>query len=234
MGLENFGPADLKSLVGTDQNSMMGGGMGIWLVLLVMLLGGRGNLLGGLGGVAGTDAVLNNGFGNRNNNLEDKFLDFETFEKINDVATQNVQNFMGLGQQVTTSQFAVQQEINGVRSALAQCCCENQLAIRDSETRTAALIDGIEDDIADLKSDMDQTLCDIKNQAALNTRDIIDEVEDSKDEVIGFLTQTKIDELTAENAILRNGISQADQTAAIVAAINASTAAALATVTPAA
>lgn len=176
------------------------GGDGWWIILLFILLGNGGWGMGGFGGWGGGQLGydfpwLLNGQNGINNNVNDGFRDAQLHDSVTSVrdgisnlATQlcgccgDVQmslsnGFAGTTAAITGAQNALAQQLytnqladlersfaaqtastagmNNIQSQLAQCCCDNRLA---TESLRATVL---------------QENCEDRNQALLNTRDII-------------------------------------------------------------
>ena len=102
--------------------------------------------------------------------------------------------------------YSVQGGFNTLSSQLAQCCCDNRAAV------------------ADLKYDLSTQFCGLGNAIQMQTRDIIDNQNANYRGIMDFLVTEKLSAKDAQIAQLQNQVSQANQTAAFRAAIDASTA----------
>ena len=136
----------------TDENGMVmpvspmyGGGMNngcgfggdwAWIILLLLLgWGNNGNGFGGgfngnsdfpwlMTGQQNINANTNNGF--RDAMLNDGISGIRS--DINGIATQLCNGFAGVEQGANARQMADMQQMFGLQSQLADCCCENRLA----------------------------------------------------------------------------------------------------------
>ena len=186
--------------LGQDNGNNGGGwgnfGEGIWAVVIIALLFGKGGFGGGLfgGGGGGTDGVsagfawqgIDNGIRGIQQGLCDGFYAVNT----------------GL----LTGFNGVERGLAGLGSQLASCCCETQRAI-----------DGVNYNMA-------TQFCALGNTVQSSTRDIIDNQNAGTRAILDFLTQDKIATLTAENQSLKFAASQAAQNAFITANQEAQTA----------
>jgi len=217
-------PADIAACTGGNGNGGFGDfGGGWWIILLFILLGGWGNGFGGNGGNGGLYPWMN-----QSNQISDGFRDQMLNTSINSIQNGvtsgfgDVQNalcagFAGVNAAITGAQmadlersFAMQvantQGLNQIQSALSQCCCDNRLAVAQTQALVqsencadrAVLSDGIRDIIA--------------NQSA-NTQRILDQIcadkIDAKNE--------KIADLERQLTMASLAASQNAQTAAILA-----------------
>lgn len=190
-------------LAGQDSGGGNGGGWGsfgegIWAVVIIALLFGRGGFGGGGlfggGGSGGGDGVsagfawqgIDNGIRGIQQGLCDGFYA---------VNTGLLNGFHG-----------VDNAICNLGYQLKDCCCQTQRAI-----------DGVNYNMA-------TGFCNLGNSINGAARDIIDNQNANYRGIMDFMVQTKIDALQSENDALRLRASQADQNAVIRAAIDASTA----------
>lgn len=186
-------------------------GEGLWAVIILAILFGRGGF-GGFGGFGGggndcgcgcaTQADLAAGFNNSAvlGNLNDL--------KLGQAGIQQTlcQGFGGINTAIGTLGFNTQAAINGISREIGDCCCQTQRAI-----------DGVNYNIA-------TQFCALGNTVQTSTRDIIDSQNAGTRAILDFLTQDKIATLTAENQSLKFAASQANQNAFITANQEAQTA----------
>lgn len=201
-------------------NSGFGGnfGEGLWAVIILAILFGRGGFggLGGFGGGGGggsdcccgvaTQADLAAGFNNSAvlNNLNDLKLGQAGIQQtlcqgFNGINTTVLQGFNGVDNAVCTLGYNFQSGINGISREIADCCCTTQRL-------------------------MERGFCDVGQAINMQTRDIIDNQNANYRGIMDFMVQSKMDALRSENEALRLRASQADQNAVLRAAIDASTA----------
>lgn len=189
-------------------------GEGLWAVIILAILFGRGGFGGGFGGFGGggggsecccgvaTQADLAAGFNNSAvlGNLNDL--------KLGQAGIQQTlcQGFGGINTAIGTLGFNTQAAINGISREIGDCCCQTQRAI-----------DGVNYNIA-------TQFCALGNTVQTSTRDIIDSQNAGTRAILDFLTQDKIATLTAENQSLKFQASQAQQNAFITANQEAQTA----------
>ena len=204
---ENFAMGYAMGQDGNNNNCNDGlfGGSGGWLgiLLLIALLGGGigwGGGFGGFGGGAGlqgmaTRADINEGFA-----LQNITSGIQAIQQGICDATYALNNTINTGFNAT--QMGMMQGFNGVERGfcdlshqLSDCCCENRAAI------------------AQVRYDMATEACETRRTIQDSTRSIMD-----------FLTQDKINTLTAENQALKFAASQAQQNAFITANQDAQTA----------
>ena len=200
---------------GSNCGSMWGGD-GIWAILLLALLGnggfgyGRGGF--GVGAGAGTySEALGYELGKvaTTNDVASGFNNSAVLSALNDIKLTQSNNlnfinqgFSGLNNVITTGFSGVdnaictlgyqnQQGFNTLAHQISDCCCATQRAI-----------DGI------------------NYNNAKNTCDIIQAINTSNQRVIDYMQNEKIDTLNRKLAVAEGQISQANQTATLLNAIN--------------
>ena len=89
----------------------------------------------------------------------------------------------------------------------AECCCTNRY---ESAQR-----------FSELNYNLASIACQNRQATADAARDIIDNQNANARSIMDFMVQSKIDQLTSENASLRGQISQAEQNAYLVNALGA-------------
>lgn len=189
-------PADIAAVTGGNRNNdgMFGGENGWWIILLFLILGGRGFGFGGYGNGGGSGAVC------------------ATPADVN--AAVDRQTFIGkldgITNGITDATYALNNAITGgfaaaelSRSNMAmdnyKCCCETQRLI-------------------------ERGFCDTNNTIHTTARDVIENANANSRAILDFLVKDKIDTLTAENQALRFQASQSAQNAFITANQDAQTA----------
>lgn len=147
-------------------------------------------------------------------------------------AVQSVGNLTGLtGQQVINS---IQNGNASLSQQLCQCCCENRLAIcqqtnelqRQADNHFSALQYQLGQNHADDRLDVCQQTNELKSQSVLNTQLIKDQIANQSTMIVEKFCdlekrelQDKITSLTADNALLRSKIDNAEQTANILSQV---------------
>lgn len=182
-------------------------GDGAWWIIILFLFcfnGGWGNngfnggadfgyqldmqtLQNGQTAMAGNVA---NGFYNLNTSLLTGFGNTNTAmqQGFNNIVNGNLQNT-----------YALSSQLNNMSAAQAQCCCENKML---TESKFAELNYNLATQASSgRQATTDAARSIIENDNA-NTRSILD-----------FLTQSKIDSLATENAVLKGQVSQYNQNA---------------------
>lgn len=198
-------------MAGQDSGSGCGGGgfggfgEGIWAVIILAILFGRGGF-GGFGGGDGGDATraavsegfalngLDNGIRGVQQGLCDGFYAMNT----------------GMLQGFDSTNVAMMQGFNGVDrgfcnlgAQLADCCCQNREAI------------------AQVRYDMATQACDTRNTIQTATRDLIENQNANARQIMDFMVNSKIEALQAENQALRFSASQDRQNAYLTTFITA-------------
>ena len=182
-------------------------GDGAWWIIILFLFcfnGGWGNngfnggadlgyqldmqtLQNGQTAMAGNIA---NGFYNLNTSLLTSFGNTNTAmqQGFNSIVNGNLQNT-----------YALSNQLNNMAATQAQCCCENKML---TESKFAELNYNLASQASNgRQATTDAARSIIENDNA-NTRSILD-----------FLTQSKIDNLATENAVLKGQVSQYNQNA---------------------
>lgn len=203
----------LAEMMAMSNNGGMGGNnQWLWLILIFLFFGGN---MGGLGG-------------NRNGGMNETSQ--LILEKLNQMSTTQCQGDAGMMQVMNSNTQALNTAIQNAKDAAANCCCETNLnicklghQIDSGNCQLSNLIGGQTNALSNLMTQYqfaNQTeFGNIKNQAQTNTAAILASIKESEANVIGWLTQEKISNLQGENLILRNQISQNDQTATITRAM---------------
>ena len=217
---------------GSRNNDGWGGDNCWWLILLFLFGWGNGGWGGNQngGGGATRDALtysfdfngLENGVRGIQQGLCDGFYAMNTGMLNGFSGIQNTlcQGFSGVNAGMAANTAAIQQSINadtvanmqntygitnsinGVQTALAQCCCDTKQLIASN--------------FADLNYNLATQGCETRRAIADSTRDIIDNNNAGVRSILDFLTQDKIATLTAENQSLKFAASQAAQNAYLV------------------
>lgn len=190
-------------------NSGSGGwgnfGDGIWAVIILAILFGRGGLGGLGGGLGGGGECFGPGWATQ--------ADVRAAVDQQTLISKLDQQTYGLADSTYALNNAITNGFHGVDSAIcnlghqiSDCCCTTQRAI-----------DGVNYNMA-------KGFCDLGNVINNQTRDIIDNQNANYRGIMDFMVQSKLDALRSENEALRLKASQADQNAVLRAAIDASTA----------
>ena len=202
----------------TDENGMVmpvgpmysGGGFGNgmggfggdwgWIILLLLIAGnGWGGFggFGGMGGFAVDGAALypwmnqaeltTNGF--QNQMLNDNITSIR--DGVQGISTQLCNGFASIEQGANTRQMANMQQIFGLQSQLADCCCENRLAT--CQTQNIVQSESAATRFAD----------------ANNTRDIVESQTRSTQAILDKLCALELDGYKRENDNLRSQLNMA-------------------------
>lgn len=198
---------------GYGNNGGMWGQDGIWAILLLALLGGRGfgfgGGYGGQGGFSGYEALgYELGKVATTNDVASGFNNSAVLSSLNDIKLTQASNlnfinqgFAGLNNVITTGFAGVdnaictlgyqnQQGFNTLAHQLSDCCCTTQRAI-----------DGV------------------NYNNSKNTCDIITAINAGNQRIIDMYTNDKIDTLNRKLSVAEGQISQYAQTNAIVSAL---------------
>lgn len=189
-------------------------GEGIWAVIILAILFGRGGLggFGGLGGGGGdgcgyrapcaTQADLAAGFNNSAvlGNLNDLTLGQAGIQQT------LCQGFGGINTAIGNLGYNIQAGINGISREIGDCCCTTQRAI-----------DGVNYNMA-------TQLCALGNAINTQTRDLIDNQNANYRSIMDFMVTEKLASKDARIAELTAQLSQTQQNAFITANQEAQTA----------
>lgn len=194
-------------MAGQDSGGGNGGGWGgfgegLWAVIILAILFGRGGF-GGFGGLGGggndcgcgcaTQADVRAAVDQQTliSKIDQQTYGIaDTFTALNNTLNNN---FRGVDNAICTLGFQTQTGFNALGAQLASCCCDIERGI-----------DGVNYNMA-------SHFCNLNNTLNSNTRDIIDNQNCNTRQIMDFLVQTKIDKLQSENADLRLRASQAAQ-----------------------
>lgn len=193
---ENSGELTLGYMMGQNENGNNGwnGMEGLWPIIALAIIFGRGNLggggglFGGGGDGCGCQSAVSSGFAL--NGLEN--------------------GIRGIQQGICDGFYAVNTGLltgfNGIQSLLASCCCETQRGI-----------DGV-------RYDMSTGLCSLGNNIQSGLRDVIDNQNANYRGLMDFMVSEKLASKDAQIATLTNQVSQLNQNAVIGARIDAAVA----------
>lgn len=209
---ENSGDLSLGYMMGQsdgNNNGMGGFGEGLWAVIILAMLfngGGFGGFGGGGFNGALTRAELYDGFATQN--IDSAVRGVQQGICDSTYALTNAINggFAGVDRAVCDIGYQTQAGFNTLGHQISDCCCTTQRAI-----------DGVNFNMA-------KGFCDLGNVINMQTRDIIDNQNANYRGLMDFLVTEKLSAKDAQIAQLQNQVSQANQTAAFRAAIDASTA----------
>lgn len=191
---------------GGGNNGGWGGfGEGLWAVIILAILfgrggfGGFGGFGGGGGGECGCQTAISNGFAL--NGLENGIRGIQQglcdgFYAVN---TGMLNGFHGVDNAICTLGYNVQQGFNTLGYQQKDCCCETQRLI-------------------------ERGFCDVGQAVNMQTRDIIDNQNANYRGIMDFLVGEKLASKDARIAALEGQLGRAEQNGVIRAAIDASTA----------
>ena len=202
--------ADLKAVMGNNDDGFGFGGNGAWWIIILLLFGwgGRGYGFGGGfgGGQGGGYGYPCCGTPATQADLSAAFASNSVLSGINGIDSTLCQGFNGINTAILQNGYNTQAGINTLSHQLADCCCTTQRAIDSVKYENAT------------------NTCAIQNTIQNTTRDIIDNANANSRAILDFLTNDKIATLTAENQSLKFQASQSAQNAFITANQEAQTA----------
>ena len=200
--------------LGQDSNGGGGGGgfgnfgEGLWAVIILAILfgrGGFGGFGGGFGGVGsgggdcGCQSAISNGFAL--NGLENGIRGIQQGICDSTYALNNsiMSGFHGVDNAVCNLGYNIQQGFNTLGYQQKDCCCETQRLI-------------------------ERGFCDVGQAINMQTRDIIDNQNANYRGIMDFMVSEKLATKDARIAELTNQLSQSNQNAVIGARIDAAVA----------
>lgn len=188
--------------LGADSGNGSGGGWGgfgegLWAVIILAILFGRGGL-GGFGGgnFDGTCATQSDVRSAVDQQTLISKLDQQTYGLADTFTALNNtlnNNFRGIDNALCTLGYQTQTGFNTLGAQMASCCCDIERGI-----------DGVNYNMA-------KGFCDLGNIINNQTRDIIDNQNANYRGIMDFMVNSKIEALTNENNALRLSASQAKQ-----------------------
>lgn len=168
-------------------------GEGLWAVIILAILFGRGGFGGGFGGFGGggdvgcaTQADVRAAVDQQT--LISK-LDQQTYGLADSTYALNntiTNGFHGVDNAICTLGYNIQNGFNTLGYQQKDCCCETQRLI-------------------------ERSFCDLGHAICNQTRDIIDNQNANYRGIMDFMVQSKMDALRSENEALRLSASQAKQ-----------------------
>lgn len=200
-------PADLRAVMGNNDDGFGFGGNGAWWIIILLLFGwcrGGYGFGGGFGGgqgggygypCCGTPATQAD--------LSAAFASNSVLSGINGIDSTLCQGFNGINTAILQNGYNTQAGINTLSHQLADCCCTNQRAI-----------DGV-------RYDMATQSCAIQNTIQNTTRDVIENQNANSRAILDALNANYIRTLEQENNSLRLSASQSAQNAVLMAAMDA-------------
>lgn len=203
-------PADLRAVMGNNDDGFGFGGNGAWWIIILLLFGwgGRGYGFGGGfgGGQGGGYGYPCCGTPATQADLSAAFASNSVLSGINGIDSTLCQGFNGINTAILQNGYNTQAGINTLSHQLADCCCATQRAIDSVKYENAT------------------NTCAIQNTIQNTTRDVIENANANSRAILDFLTNDKIATLTAENQSLKFQASQTAQNAFITANQEAQTA----------
>ncbi len=203
-------PADLRAVMGNNDDGFGFGGNGAWWIIILLLFGwgGRGYGFGG-----GFGSGQGGGYGYpccgtpaTQADLSAAFASNSVLSGINGIDSTLCQGFNGINTAILQNGYNTQAGINTLSHQLADCCCATQRAIDSVKYENAT------------------NTCTIQNTIQNTTRDVIENANANSRAILDFLTQDKIATLTAENQSLKFQASQTAQNSYIGATVDAAVA----------
>lgn len=208
-----------------------GGNGAWWIIILILLFAGGWNRNGFGGGNSGFDPCCAPA-------TQQGMADAFNFNQL-DNGIRSIQNGLCDGF------YSMQNSINGVQSALQDCCCQTQIgmlngfngvqsaiaqngyqnqqgfcgvdkSIMQSSFQNQSGFNGISNQLASCCCDLERGQDAIKNQMSRDTCDIIAAGHADTDRIINHLTQTEMDKLRTDLQSANFQLSQLSQTRTLI------------------
>ena len=200
-------PADLRAVMGNNDDGFGFGGNGAWWIIILLLFGwGRG----GFGGFGGNYGGQGGGYGYpccgtpaTQADLSAAFASNSVLSGINGIDSTLCQGFNGINTAILQNGYNTQAGINTLSHQLADCCCATQRAIDSVKYENAT------------------NTCAIQNTIQNTTRDVIENQNANSRAILDALNANYIRTLEQENNSLRLSASQSAQNAVLMAAMDA-------------
>lgn len=196
-------PADLRAVMGNNDDGFGFGGNGAWWIIILLLFGwGRGGygFGGGQGGGYGYPCC---GTPATQADLSAAFASNSVLSGINGIDSTLCQGFNGINTAILQNGYNTQAGINTLSHQLADCCCTTQRAIDSVKYENAT------------------NTCAIQNTIQNTTRDVIENQNANSRAILDALNANYIRTLEQENNSLRLSASQSAQNAVLMAAMDA-------------
>jgi hypothetical protein len=197
-GTNGLTAADVAAVTGNNNGNMFGNDWAWIIILLLFGYGGRG--FGGFGGgmPCGTPATQAD---------VRSAVDQQTLISKLDQQTYGIaDSTYALNDAIKNGFYGVDRAICDIGHQVSDCCCTTQRSIDN------------------LRFDAATQACDTRNTIQNTTRDIIDNQNANSRAILDFLVQDKLATKDARIAQLENKLSQSEQNAVIMAAMDANTA----------
>lgn len=207
--------SDIALLQNRNSGGFDGTNGGWWIIIfLIFALGGWGNRgFGGYGGGNGGGGssvyegyVLSNDFSNLERKIDGVYSGIcdSTFALNNTItngfaSAQNTmtQGFAGLNTGMIQQGYESRIATNAVGTQLMNCCCDLRQQIADTSCATQRSIDNVNFNMA-------QNTCAITNNATLNTRDIIENMNANYKALHDEIVANRMEDLREANRNLRD------------------------------
>lgn len=182
------------------------GGDGLWAVIILAILFGRGGF-GGFGGFGGGDSGgVSAGFAWQGIDNGIRAIQQGLCDGFYAVNTGMLNGFHGVDNAICNLGYQTQSGFNALGHQISDCCCTTQRAI-----------DGVNYNMA-------KGFCDVGNVINMSTRDIIESNNANHRSMMDFLVTEKLASKDAEIAALKDRVGRAEQSALIGAQIDAAVA----------
>lgn len=210
--------------LGQDNNG--GGGFGgnfgegLWAVIILAILFGRGGF-GGFGGFGGGGNDCGGGCATQadvraavdQQTLISK-IDQQTYglaDVFNSLNTNLNNNFRGIDNAICTLGFQNQQGFSGLGAQLASCCCDIERAIDGNTTQGVMNTNSLSRQISDCCCDLEKMNMQNRFDAQAYNNNTLLAIDKLGDRIIGYMSNEKTQALRDENQALRLAASQSAQ-----------------------
>ena len=191
-------------------NGGLGGDFGwmfLWIIAMMCGWGGFGGMGGGMwpmmmmgGGMGGFGMNMLYPWLDNSQNINNGFRDQAISNKLDNLGTAVTTGFgnVQLGQAGTNQ--AICQGVGAITGAVRDAAADAEIAANGRAMANMQQLFGIQTGIGDLKYTEATEACATRNQAMLNTRDIIDNQRDGNQKVLDKLCQLELDNERAARA----------------------------------
>ena len=225
---ENSGDLSLGYMMGQSEGNSGGGwgnfGEGIWAVVIIALLfgrggfgggglfGGGGNGNGGCGcGCCATQADVRNAVDQQTliSKIDQQTYGIaDTFTALNNTLNNN---FRGIDNAICTLGYQGAQHASNLSAQLAACCCDIERGIERNTTQGVMNTNAIQQQISACCCDLEKANMQNRFDAQTYNCNTLQAIDKLGDRIIGYMSNEKMQTLRDENQALRLAASQSAQ-----------------------
>lgn len=215
---ENMSPADLRAVMGNNDDGFGFGGNGAWWLIVLLLFGWGRNGFGGFGGngagcgaPCATQADVRSAVDQQT--LISK-IDQQTYGLADSFTALNNtlnNNFRSIDNAICTLGYQGAQHASNLSAQMAQCCCDTRAAIQDNTTQGVFNTNTLSRQISDCCCDLEKMNMQNRFDAQAYNCNTLQAIDKLGDRIIDHLNAEKTQALRDENMALRLAASQAKQ-----------------------